>query len=124
MSTSAISASLRASACSFLAFPGLDDADHVDGSLAACVLYAMRRDDPEREIVGIQSKECRTELVTILAVHRQAEAAARGQHEKCDRMQRDNRSRRQHGALDTLLSAAIDERADVGELSELRLVDP
>ncbi len=39
-------------------------------------------------------------------------------------MQRHDRARREHRTLHTLLSAAGDERADVGELSEFSLVDP
>ena len=71
-----------------LAFQRFNDADHVDRFLDASVLDAKRLDDSQREIFGLKSEECGTELATIFGVHRQSKAATLGQNEKRHWMKR------------------------------------
>ena len=78
---------------------------------------------PQRQFLGLESKERGSEAGTVFGVDRQPEAAALREHEERDRMQRQDRSRRKHRPLHTLLSALGDEGTDVGELTEFRLVD-
>ena len=82
-----------------------------------------RLDDPQRQLLGLESKERRSEVGTVLGVDRQPEAAALRKHEERDRMQRQDRSWRKHRPLHTLLSALGDEGPHVGELAKFSLVD-
>ena len=91
--------------------------------VGAALVDPERLDHSQRQFLGLQSKERRTEARTVFLVDRQPEAAALREHEERDRMQRQDRSRRKHRPLHTLLSALGDEGADVSELTEHGLVD-
>ena len=102
---------------------GFDDADDIDDLFSTAFVDPDGFDHPQRQLRGLESKERRPEAGTVLGVDRQPKAAALGEHEECDRMQRQDRSRRKHRPLHTLLSALRDEGTDVGELTKFRLVD-
>ena len=92
-----------------LSLQGLDDADDIDDPFSAALVDPDRLDHPQRQFVGLESKERGSEAGTVFGVDRQPKAAALREHEERDRMQRQDRSRRKHRPLHTLLSALGDE---------------
>ena len=104
-----------------LAFERRDDADHV--------LRAARRDDDDLKLLGREPERLRPQLPPVafarsddVGRHGHAVDLARRDDEERDRVDRQQRSRREHRTLHALLAAAVDERLEVREVLELRLV--
>jgi hypothetical protein len=96
-----------------------DQADHV--------LVALGSDDHDLELLGRQPERHRREAPVAgdgrqLGRHRDAEHLARRDHDERHRVDRHQRARGQHRALDALL-AAVEERLQVREVAERGAVD-
>ncbi|MEZ5217971.1 MAG: hypothetical protein R2715_15610 [Ilumatobacteraceae bacterium] len=102
-----------------LALQRRHDADHV--------LLAVGGDDGDLQLLGRQPERGAVELVAAsergeLGRHGQAIDRTRGDHREADRMDRQQGARGEDRALHALLAAVLDERADVGEVAERRVV--
>ena len=106
------------------AVQGGDDADHVDD---LAVFVGARLDPHNFQLGGLQAEGLAGEAALVAQpgiglVNRLAEYAVAADHQEADRMDRGHGARRQDGALDALLAAALGEGGQVIEVAELRLV--
>ena len=99
------------------AVKGGDDAHHV--------LIALGRDQGDAKLVRLEPKGFRAKGATHeqLPVDRQAIRFSGRDDQERHRVNRDERARRQHGALDAFLAAVVHERAEIGEVAELGPID-